>query len=101
MQFETEDINQLLQTLKASKNIKRRRLINYTSLVVFLILYVMQILSLTEMVQYSAAIAVPLTLWNYIDDSNEKSNLRRIITLGLVVIILAFLGDFGAFLHYD
>lgn len=101
MDLNVENIDQLLHKIKISKKIKIRRFISYASLIVLIFLYIAQIISLNKLILYGTIICVPMTILNYIDDINKNSNIRRVVTLGLLVIILALLGDFGGFLHYD
>lgn len=79
--------------------ILRSRLSN-SFIVVLIVLYMFQLISVDMVLGWGSIVATLVTLWNYFRDTNKKENQKRVLGMALGIIVLALTGDFGGYLVY-
>lgn len=96
---------ELLRYQKEKQNKERKWIIFRSKLsnsfiIVLILLYMFQQISVDMVLGWGSIIATLTTLWNYFKDTNKKENNKRVLGMALGIIVLALTGDFGGYLIY-
>lgn len=85
---------------KARRWIILRSKLSNSFIIILILLYMFQIISVDMVLGWGSIVATLTTLWNYFKDTNKKENKKRVLGMALGIIVLALTGDFGGYLIY-